>query len=1476
MASTTSTPASTASTPSTSATPPTPDMPNVYLSQSSAPTFYKPAVARIDILGTNVNTIVDSGSSISVISAAFLQRLGPQAPRLHPAPLGFRPTAANNEPLTVTGKVNLSFNIGSKDFTHEFVVADQFPYPALIGNDVLQPYRANIDYASMTVTLDNCNPVKFTVSAPTLGQVYLIRATENNKLLSQSRTVFSVATPDVPDGFDFLFSPAQSKRNHHEPQPTAAHALVRTSDGRIPVEMINPHSQNRRVLKNQIIGTLEFVGEEQSTFSIFSLDDPTSTAPLTASTPPPARPPTTPSSASPLSQSTPPRVHSPGSTARPTPAVLPEAVAARINPNLEPHQARQFHEMIADYLPVFATDNKRPNVTNRAVHRIDTGDHRPVRQSLRHHGPAGEAFIESEVETYLKKGIIRPSTSEWISNVVLVKKKDNTLRFAIDYRGLNRVTRKMSAPIPHLRTAVDVLSGASYFTSLDCASGYWSIPMHPEDIHKTAFTTRSGNFEFTVLPYGLTGAVATFQNAMNSLLSGLTWKISLVYLDDILIFSRTFDEHLAHVRLVLDRFKDAGFQLNLGKCTFAAPKTRYLGFVISRNGSRPDPSNVDKINNASTPKNAAEAYSFAMLCQYYAHNVPRFSEIAEPLLALHRKDTPFVWTNREQNAFDTLKRLITTAPNLAFPDFTRSFILDTDASNKAISAVLSQLDDQQKEHPIAFWSRLLTDSERKTNVTEREALAIVKGCDRFKHYLEWKRFLLRTDHAALQTLPTMKDPHGRLSRWILKMQAYDYTPLHRAGKSHANADSHTRPPLIDSAATAPAFGQDGTGNRVDDEVQFADDPQLVAFILPPLRLSYETFSSSSQRKLLQPDLLTVSASTDAGIVNDNALAPYKHSVYQMIRHQQPTDPFCSRVIQSLKLSNQPFLNGYTLRNGLLYRFPNNAVQPHRISNLQLAVPRGLRFIVCQQLHDSHVANHAQAHRFLYLVKSHYYWPSYENYCLEFVKTCPECQLFRKRLHRKAGLMLPQVPPFHPFTNVIIDFLGPFPKSRSGNTAILSMICLSTRFKIYAATPDMTAKSAANAIFNKLILRFGAFEVLQSDRAQAFLGEIVRLLLEILDANKITSSGFHPQTQGPLERTHRDVTPQLAILARDQPDTWDEFLDSVSLFENSVPSRSTRHSPFFLAHGFDPRLPIDTALALPRSTAQLDAKSYVEQLVLRLQVAREFALKNTLSTQAQNKSYYDQDRLDRVFHVGDLVTLPNMKRQNKLAPASIGPFRIISRSVNGVTYTLRHFSKRNSKPVVAHVDRLEHFRQRTPFLLAGNDIIGPSNAASSTPTDASPSISSQLAPGEIALAPQQPHVPQLPTATGSQPPFESVQPPQVLPQPLPPQDVPQPAPVDLPPRRIADRLSRLDNLKETLAEMLQVLKARPNFDLPAMKRALRTLLGEGSFFISNSTRNRDFMRLVGSLKTRDALLLFVTTAHDDFSTVFDYEIRRAEA
>ena len=440
--------------------------------------------------------------------------------------------------------------------------------------------------------------------------------------------------------------------------------------------------------------------------------------------------------------------------------------------------------VLEEYAELFCP-SETPPATNITSHQIHTGNAPPIYQrpyrTPHHQKPLIEKFVKEQLEA----GIITPSESPWASPVVIVPKKSidgkPDFRFCVDFRRLNAITTADVYPLPNIVDTLDHLGGCNYFTTLDLTSGYHQIPMHPESQPKTGFIVESGLYEYKRLPFGLRNAPSSFQRMMDSVLRGLKPTQCLVYLDDVIIFSKGIEQHAERLKRVFDKLREANLSLKFKKCHFALSEVKYLGHVITRKGIKADPDKIEAVKTFPSPNTTKELQSFLGLSNYYRRFIHQYADMARPLTKLLRKGVAFTWTPDCQEAMDKLKEALTSSPVLTYPDFKRPFVLSTDASNFAVGAVLSQVIDGE-EHPIAFASRQLNTAETNYSTTEKELLGVVFGVTHFKCYLIGAKFKIVTDHAALKWLFSEKDPSSRLLRWTLKLGEYNYEVTYKPGK----------------------------------------------------------------------------------------------------------------------------------------------------------------------------------------------------------------------------------------------------------------------------------------------------------------------------------------------------------------------------------------------------------------------------------------------------------------------------------------------------------------------------------------------------------------------------------------------------------------------------------------------------------------------------------------------------------------------
>ncbi|GAB1865875.1 Reverse ribonuclease integrase [Camponotus japonicus] len=409
-------------------------------------------------------------------------------------------------------------------------------------------------------------------------------------------------------------------------------------------------------------------------------------------------------------------------------------------------------------------DPNKPGATSLTEHKIDVGGHAPVKQRYYPVSPKIQEAIYAEVDKMLAAGIIEPSKSEWSSPIVMIKKPNGSYRFCLDFRKLNSVSKKDAYPLPYMNAILDKLRSASYISTIDLSQAYFQIPLERNSRELTAFTVPGkGLFHFTRMPYGLTGAPATFQRLLDRLIGPEMEPHAFAYLDDIVVVTRTFEEHLSWLKRVLDRIREAGLTINPEKSKFCRSQVKYLGFLIQQEGLKVDPDKTAPIVEYPPPRNIKQLRRFIGMASWYRRFIPQCATLLEPLTRLLRKGFSWEWGDEQKAAFDSIKSCITSPPTLSCPNFELPFVLQTDASSVDLGAVLTQ-ESEGVEHVIAFASRALSEAEKKYSTTEQECLAVVWSIKKFRPYLEGYTFKVITDHSSLRWLHNLKNPTGRLAR----------------------------------------------------------------------------------------------------------------------------------------------------------------------------------------------------------------------------------------------------------------------------------------------------------------------------------------------------------------------------------------------------------------------------------------------------------------------------------------------------------------------------------------------------------------------------------------------------------------------------------------------------------------------------------------------------------------------------------------
>ena len=929
-------------------------------------------------------------------------------------------------------------------------------------------------------------------------------------------------------------------------------------------------------------------------------------------------------------------------------ADLSSAIQSSVDPLT---QARR--EMLAEFKDVFPEKLPDGLPPERAIdHKIELvpGSTPPSRPTIRLSTPE-LAELKRQLTELEAAGRIQESKSPYGAPILFVKKKSGEMRMCIDYRALNNITVKNKYPLPRVDELFDQLQGAKYFSKFDLRSGYHQIRIDKNDVAKTAFRTRYGHYEFLVLPFGLTNAPATFMHLMHQSFLKLLDTCVLVFLDDILVYSRTLAEHRQHVRQVLEILREQKLYAKESKCELFKEEVEFLGHLVGRNGVRMMEDKVKAVQEWPTPTCVGHVRSFIGTAGYYRKFIRDFSRLAAPLTSLTKDNVKFEWGPEQEQAFQALKQAVVQGPVLVLPDPKLPFIVHTDASGFATGAVLSQ-DHGKGPQPIAFLSKKMLDAETRYPVHEQELLAIINALGEWRHYLMGAKFKVHTDHKSLQHFKTQPLLSGRQTRWKDTIAQFDFDIEYIEGKSNVVAD--------------------GLSRRVDH--------QHSSQLLNLMCFHLEGIPSVTPSPVVAPVVriepeLRISAATsllaDIKEVFDRRADPSYRAVFDRRRHR--SDPV-------------------QIKGGFLYYH----------DRLYLPNDKALKTRVLHECHDAPTGGHLGKDKTIEQVKRRFYWPGMDAEIQQYVTGCDSCQRNKPSQQATMGLLQPLPVPVRPWQQVSLDLITQLPKSRAGNDAIVVFVDKLTKMVHYVATTTtVSAPQLAELFLREVVRHHGVPESILSDRDPRFTAHFWRAFWDRLGSKLMMSTAYHPQTDGQTERANRTLEEMLRSYVNSNQTDWDQHLATLELAINNAKQASTGFSPFYLNAGQEIRLPLDQELASPEKNPSADER------IERMRRDWGKAAANIRKAQERQAKYADQHRRAASFVVGDRVLLSTAHlkmvgaaRTPKFSAKYIGPF-VVKRVVGRNAYELDLPPQMQIHPVL-NISRLktyhdgeQHFPDRSP-------------------------------------------------------------------------------------------------------------------------------------------------------------------------------------
>ena len=938
---------------------------------------------------------------------------------------------------------------------------------------------------------------------------------------------------------------------------------------------------------------------------------------------------------------------------------------APTNINVPAQYLDQIQQLISKFPDVFAERVSQLGSTSLVQHYIDTGDSPPKASRAYQANPQKNKEINDIVQELLDCGHVSPSMSPWASPVLLVPKKCGGLRFCIDYRKLNAVTKKDAFPLPRISSILDRMNGKKFFSSLDLFSGFWQIKLDPRTKEKTAFILNDppALYEWDVLSMGLANSPATFQRLMLQVLKPVLGKSAYCYLDDILVFSDTLEDHLQHITEVFELLRKAGLKLKLKKCEFLKNSVAYLGHIITPEGLLPDPAKIEKIANFPTPKSIQEVQCFLGISNYYRSFIKDYGKIALPLTTKLKKENAknFFWTKEDQEAFEHLRTCLVSSPILSFPDFEKPFMIFCDASNTGLGVVLSQ-EQNGKEVVISYASRTLKGPEVRFSTTEKEALAVIYALKHYRHYLQFQKepIKIMSDHKPLVWLAAQKDDTSRLGRWAMLLAATNYQIVYKPGKKHGNADALSRLPVRQDKKSNPEL----TSKSCEEHQDTLDAKQSSLESLAEIPVNIVTEDGNNIENMVKCQ------------ENDDLCQ-------QIRRYMRDGELNVENTIKPATWVKQIEL--FQEKNGLLYRETQAPQRNHKY--LQLVAPYSIRKRILHIFHNSVTGGHFAYQRTYLKISAKFYWPNMREEIHEYCKACIDCTA--NRAPGPKAFLKPLELATRPNQVIGVDFLGPIkPMSPQGNKFIMVMTDKFSKFVRIAALPDLKAETAAKALMEEHVFNEGPPVAIVSDKGVQFTSALFRELCQLLGIKQNMSTSYHPETDGATERMNRTMVGVLRKMLREKNhENWEKLLGCFKMAYNDSVHSSTLQTPYYLEHGRDMNSIVNTALQLETDPNDIP-NDYISELTERLRYAYHKTREAIKKARTRQKTDYDKRATEMKFQVGDKVLLDIRVIKDgeckKLTSKYTGPFRII-RVYNNMTVDI---SDNTYRPQRVHVNRLK--------------------------------------------------------------------------------------------------------------------------------------------------------------------------------------------
>ena len=765
---------------------------------------------------------------------------------------------------------------------------------------------------------------------------------------------------------------------------------------------------------------------------------------------------------------------------------------------------------------------------------IDTGDHPPIYSKPYRLPLTKRKIVDEEIDRMLEEGIIEASDAPWSSPICIVPKPDGKWRFCCDYRKLNQITVRDSHPLPCIQDILDGMAGAKIFSTVDLKAGYHQIPMHPDDKDKTTFTCHRGLYRFNRMSFGLKNAPGQFQRFMNKIFAPFIGKFLYIYLDDLVIYSKSLEEHEDHLRQVFSVLAQHNLSVKASKCRLNLKELKLLGFIINERGYRSNPEKIEAVKNLAPPRTPKEVRSFLGLTGYYRNLIPEYSRIALPLTHLTSKYVKFTWGKKEQVAFERLQNELVSDRILAYPDPSRPYKLYTDSCDYAIGGILCQNDDSGVERPIVYVSKKLSGAQLNYPIIEKEAWGLIYCLTKLNPYLQGAQVTAYVDHKPLKSLFQNVNKSAKIQRWSILLAEMGCQIQYVKGIDNVRADSLSRLYSVGKEEERHVWSP-----LPEDEKMLHDHIRMDAIDLETDREAIlEDLAHQQVEQILQED--------------DGAI-PFEFDQIEVNQLQAE-----QRQMPEWKLGEEE-VDDYIIENNLLYTLRPPFGKPE---GARLVLPLSCRFRVMQRAHKE--IGHGALRKTLDRIQEHYKWPGIRRDVARYLTTCAVCQVHSGRRERAN----PGTMPIAKYPNQVVscDMIGPLIPSSEGNKYILVVIDHCTGFAECKPLPNKDALSVLKYFEREWLPRYSSPEILVTDRGLEFKNDTFVPYMKALGVDVRHSSPYNPQCNGKVERFNKELKSKLKKLVNSHVSKWEDVLGAALWSHRISTSSVTSYTPFFLQYG----------------------------------------------------------------------------------------------------------------------------------------------------------------------------------------------------------------------------------------------------------------------------------------------------------------------